>query len=91
MAFSQFNGSEEYVVSKELTDAVNIAMALKKPLLIKRRARYRKNNACPGQYQTHSAWILLSGISSLLLRLKMASMFMTLFKDFMTASLAAKM
>lgn len=35
MAFSQFNGSEEYVVSKELTDAVNISMALKKPLLIK--------------------------------------------------------
>ncbi len=35
MEFSQFNGSAEYVVSEDLTNAVNIAIALKKPLLIK--------------------------------------------------------
>lgn len=35
MAFSKFKGNEGYVVSPELTDAVNIAIALKKPLLLK--------------------------------------------------------
>ena len=30
-----FNGSNEYVVSNDLMNAVNIAMALEKPLLIK--------------------------------------------------------
>jgi MoxR-like ATPase len=35
MSFSRFTGSEGYVVSPELTDSVNIAIALKKPLLIK--------------------------------------------------------
>lgn len=35
MAFSRFTGNSNYVVSPELTDAVNIAIALKKPLLIK--------------------------------------------------------
>lgn len=32
---SQFNGSKDYIVSAELRDAVNISIALKKPLLIK--------------------------------------------------------
>ncbi|MDF3002422.1 MAG: ATPase central domain protein, partial [Bacillota bacterium] len=32
---SQFNGSRDYIVSAELRDAVNISIALKKPLLIK--------------------------------------------------------
>ncbi len=32
---SQFNGSKDYIVSEELRDAVNISIALKKPLLIK--------------------------------------------------------
>lgn len=31
----RFNGSEEYVASKELMNAVNVAIALEKPLLIK--------------------------------------------------------
>ncbi len=35
MSFSRFHGHSSYVVSPELTDAVNIAIALKKPLLIK--------------------------------------------------------
>lgn len=35
MSFSKFSGGSGYVVSPELTDTVNIAIALKKPLLIK--------------------------------------------------------
>ena len=35
MENQSFQGTQEYVASKELMDSVNIAMALKKPLLIK--------------------------------------------------------
>ena len=57
MEFTQFKGSEEYVVSKELTDAVNIAMALEKPLLIKASpAQVKPCSRRPSR--THSAWTL---------------------------------
>ncbi len=35
MPFQQFQGSESYIVSPELRDAVNVAVALEKPLLVR--------------------------------------------------------
>ena len=35
MSFEQFTGTESYIASPELRDAVNVAIALEKPLLIK--------------------------------------------------------
>ena len=35
MSFQQFTGTQSYLASRELTDAVNVAIALEKPLLIK--------------------------------------------------------
>lgn len=33
--FEQFTGTEKYIVSPELRDAVNVAIALRRPLLVK--------------------------------------------------------
>ena len=45
-----FQGTKEYVASEELMASVNIAMALKKPLLIKGDASIRQDAAnAPGQ------------------------------------------
>ncbi|MEE2775722.1 MAG: MoxR family ATPase [Acidobacteriota bacterium] len=35
MAFQRFSGNEHYIVSPELSDAVNVAIALEKPLLVR--------------------------------------------------------
>ena len=35
MAFQRFTGNERYIVSPELSDAVNVAIALEKPLLVR--------------------------------------------------------
>ena len=35
MSFNQFTGTSSYLTSQELSDAVNVALALEKPLLIK--------------------------------------------------------
>jgi len=35
MSFQQFQGSDRYIVSPELRDAVNVAIALEKPLLVR--------------------------------------------------------
>ena len=35
MSFNQFTGTQSYLTSQELADAVNVALALEKPLLIK--------------------------------------------------------
>ena len=35
MQFQRFQGSDRYIVSPELRDAVNVAVALEKPLLVR--------------------------------------------------------
>ena len=35
MRFNQFEGTESYLVTPELRDAVNVSIALEKPLLIR--------------------------------------------------------
>jgi hypothetical protein len=34
-SFDQFTGTEKYIVSADLRDAVNVAIALQRPLLVK--------------------------------------------------------
>ena len=42
MSETTFKGSSEYVASEELLSAVNIAMTLQKPLLLKGEPGYRR-------------------------------------------------
>ena len=35
MSFSEFRGTESYIASNELQEAVNVALALERPLLLK--------------------------------------------------------
>ena len=74
---AQFGGSTDYVASQDLMRAVNIAIALEKPLLIKGE---------PGTGKT----MLAHGILNPRLRRRTDCMYMTLFRGFMTASLAVK-
>ena len=41
--FEHFSGTESYIASAELREAVNVALALERPLLIKGEPGYRQN------------------------------------------------
>ena len=82
-----FNGSNEYVVSNDLMNAVNIAMALEKPLLIKGEPGTGKTMLAQAISKALNKRLVISGTLNPQQRHRTVFMFMTLYRDFTTASL----
>ncbi len=85
-----FRGSSDYVASDDLMNSVNVAMALKKPLLVKGEPGTGKTKLAEAIADSLE-WSLSSGASSPPRRLRTVFTSMIQFSGFMTASSAKEM